>query len=329
MAYSPYSTSVMQFSRETTAGTVPTDMTDIWRGEFSMLEDTRERVIVAEQVGAFTQSERSYDAKLQAAWSQPSTPMTFEQVCHILEGGVKTATPSGSGPYVRVYNYPYTGTSVNTIKTYAFRGGSAIVAEDVYQSGYGFVESFEFSGSFGESWTMSSNWICQQMSAGVLTSGLSLDSVNEVLFPQTLLYIDASGGTIGTTQMSGVLMSASINVTTGLMPVPVGDGQLYYTTYKWTQPEVTFSLTLELEDSSVVADERDAYRANNIRLIRLKSTNAAGRIFQADMAAKYDNVGPYTNSDGNTTVTIDGHMVASAADSLALAFTITNGVATL
>jgi hypothetical protein len=61
-------------------------------------------------------------------------------------------------------------------------------------------------------------------------------------------------------------------------------------------------------------------------LIRLKSTNAVGRIFQADLAAKYDSVGPYTNSDGNTTVTLEGHGVASATDSLATTFTITNGV---
>lgn len=327
--YSPFSTSVMQFARESTAGTAPTDMTGIWRGEFSMLEDARERVIVAEQVGAFTQAERSYDARLQATWAQPSTPLTFEQVCHIFEGGIKTATPSGTGPYVRAYNYPYTGTSTNTIKTYTFRGGSAIVAEDVYQMSYGFCESFELSGSFGESWMMSSNWIGRQMSTATLTSGLSLQSVNTALFGQTLLYIDASGGTIGTTQVSGVLMSANLNVTTGLIPIPVGDGQLYYTGYKWTQPEITFSITMELEDSSAVADERTAYRADSIRLIRLKNTNAAGRILQIDLAGKYDSVGPYTNADGNTSVTFEGHAVASSTDSLSLTITVTNGVSSL
>lgn len=331
MAYVPYSTNVMQFVREATAGTIPTNMTDVWRGEFSMLEDTRERTIVEETVGSFFQAERVYDGKLQAAWSQPSTPLTFEQVCHIFEGGIKTATPAGTGPYVRTYNYPYTGTAVNTIKTYAFRGGSAVAAEDVYQMGYGFVESFELSGSFGEAWTMSSNWIGREMVAGTLTTDLTLPTVYEALFPQTLLYIDASGGTIGTTQATGVLMSASINVTTGLRIVPVGDGQLYYTTYKWTKPEATFSLTLELESSSVVADERDAYRVSggSVRLFRLKSTRDANHILQLDFAGKVDSVGDYTNSEGNTTVTFDGHMVASGTDSLSLTAIVTNQEATL
>ncbi len=292
-----------------------------------MLEDTRERAIVSENIGTFMQPERSYDGKIQAAWAQPSTPLTYEQVAHIFEAGIKTATPSGTGPYVRTYNYPYGGTTVNTIKTYTIETGSSVVAEDQYEGEFGFVESFELSGSFGESWMVSSNWICRQMQQTAKTTSLSAPSVNEALFPHTKLYIDASGGTIGTTQMTGVLMSAKINVTTGLKVVPVGDGQLYYVDYKWTQPEITYSVTLELEDSSVVADQRDNYRANSTLLFRLAITDST-RILNLDWAGKYDTVGDYTNSDGNTTVTLDGHAVASSTDSLSFTAALTNGVAT-
>lgn len=291
-----------------------------------MLEDTRERVIVSENVGTFMQAERSYDGKLEAAWAQPSTPMTYEQVAHIFEAGVKTATPTGTGPYVRTYNYPFGGTTVNTIKTYTIEAGSSIVGEDVYEMEYAFVESFELSGSFGESWNMSSNWIGRQMSEASFTSSLSLATVNECLFPHTKLYIDASGGTIGTTQATGVLMSASVNVTTGIQIVPVGDGNLYFAAHKWTQPEITYSLTLELEDSSVVADQRDAYRADSVQLFRLNITDGT-RILNLDWAGKHDSVGDYTNSNGNTTVTFDGHTVASSTDSLSFTAALTNGVA--
>lgn len=293
-----------------------------------MLEDTRERVVVQEQLGNFMQNERSYDGKLQAAWAQPSSPMTYEQVAHIFEAGIKTATPSGTGPYVRSYDYPYTGTSVNTIKTYTLETGSSTVAEDQYEAGFGFVESFELSGSFGEAWMMSSNWIFRQMVQNSRTASLAIPTVNEALFPHTKLYIDASGGTIGTTQMTGVLMSASVNVTTGLQIVPVGDGNLYYANYKWTQPEITFSLTLELEDSSVVADQRDSYRADDVLLFRLNITDGT-RILNLDWAGKYDSVGDYTDNDGNTTVTFDGHAVASSTDSLSFTASLTNGVATM
>jgi hypothetical protein len=40
-----------------------------------------------------------------------------------------------------------------------------------------------------------------------------------------------------------------------------------------------------------------------------------------------DTVGDYTNSEGNTTVTFDGHIVASGADSLSLTAIVTNQIA--
>lgn len=328
MAYSPYSNTQVQLGRESTAGTAVAATTK-FRGPFSMIEDARERTIVEEHIGAFVQAERSYDSLIAARWSQPSAPLTYEQVCHILEAGVKTATPSGTGPYTRTYNYPYSGTSVNTIKTYTIETGSATVSGDQHEMEYSFVEDFEFGGAFGEAWTMQSNWLGRQMTQTSMTGALSAPTVNEALFNHCLLYIDASGGTLGSTQKSGVLTAANIKVKTGLMQVPVGDGQLYATSHKWTQPEITFSITMELDDSSIVAAERVIYRANGTRLIRMKTSPSASLQFQIDLAAKYDSISDYENSDGNTTVTFEGHGVASSTDSLALTFTIINGVAAL
>lgn len=326
--YTPFSNSRTQLGREVTPGT-PVASTVIWRGAFSMIEDARERVIVEEQIGAFTQAERSYDASLLAHWNQPSTPLTYEQVVHILEAGVKTATPTGAGPYVRSYAYPFSGTTVNTIKTYTIETGSVSVASDQYEMEYGFVEDFEFSGTANESWMMQSTWAGRQMTQAAQTASLTVPTVNDCMFNKTTLTIDGTGGTVGLSTKSGVLMAANVRVRTGLMPVPVGDGNLYFASHKWTQPEITFSITLELEDASIVAQERVFYRSNAVRLIRLDNVGSATLGFRADLAAKYDNVGDYTNSDGNTTVTLEGHAVASSADSLAATFMITNGIAAL
>lgn len=324
--YSPYSNTKTQLGRESTAGTAVA-ATTIWRGPFSMIEDARERTIVEEQIGNFVSNERSYDSLISARWSQPATPLTYEQVCHILEAGVKTATPTGTGAVkTRVYNYPFSGTTVNTIRTYTIETGSATVASDQYEMEMAFVEDFEFAGAFGEAWTMQSNWLGRQMTQASFTTALTAPTVNDCLFNHTRLFIDASGGGIGTTEKAGVLTAANINVRTGLMQVPVGDGQLYSLDYKWTQPEITFSITMELEDSSIVAVERGIYRSNGTRLIRLRAAPTAALQFQIDMAAKYDSISDYENSDGNTTVTFEGHGVASSTDSLALTFTVLNSV---
>lgn len=327
MAYGAFDANKVQLGRETTAGTAVA-ATAIWRGEFSMLEDARERKIVEEQVGAFWSVERAYDANYLAKWQQPSIEMTYEQVLHILEAGVKTATPTGSGPYVYVYNYPASGVTVNTIKTYTIEAGNAIVTGDVREVEYCFVEDFEFTGKFGEAWMMQSNWLGRQMSASTFTAALTIPTVEQVLFNKTLLYIDASGGTIGTTVKSGVLMDASVKVKTGLVVVPVASGQLYFQTHKFAKkPEVTFSITIELEDTAgLVTAERAIWESNAVRLIRLKASGTGTSVFQLDMAAKYDAVGAYQNQDGDTVVTLTGHAVASTTDSLAFTTTVTNSL---
>ena len=59
------------------------------------------------------QAERTYFSKHMGRLAMPSTELTFEQVGHILEAGVKTATPTGSGTYTRAYAYP----TYNTVPT--------------------------------------------------------------------------------------------------------------------------------------------------------------------------------------------------------------------
>lgn len=330
MAYGPWSNNRVQLGRESTAGTAVA-ATDIWRGPFSMGEDARDRKIVDEQIGAFMQAERSYDAAYLAKWAQPSTELTFEQVCHILEAGVKTATPSGFGPYVYVYNYPYTGTSVNTIKTYTIETGSATITGDAREHEHCFVEDFEFSGKFGEAWMMKSNWVGRQQSAPItMTAALTAPTVEEAIFQKTALTIDATGGTISTTAKAGVLVEASIKVKTGLVIVPVANGQLYFHTYKWTQPEITFSLKVELEDTvGLVTAERAFHRSNTVRLFGLSCAGSGTSIFNQQWAGKYDKISDYENSDGNTTVTFEGHVVASATDSISYTATVTNSLAVI
>lgn len=325
MAYAPFSNNQIQLGREGTKGTVAAATTK-WRGPFSMPSDARTRNIVEEQIGAFMQAERSYDAAYLAKWAAPSCPLTYEQILHVLEAGVKTTTPSGGGPYTWLYSYPYTGVTVNTIKTYTVEAGSATITGDNQRMEFGFVEQFELSGKFGEAWMMQSNWLGRQLTPSItFTAGQAAPTVEEALFNKTVLSIGATGGAVA--QVNGVLMAAKITVKTGLIIVPVANGQLYFQDYKWTQPEIKFSITFELEDGAgTVTTERGIYNTNAVRLFRLKTTGSGSKSMQLDWAGKYDTFGDYTNASGDTTVTVDGHVVASSADSLAFAATIVNSI---
>lgn len=328
--YGAYTNNKVQFGRESTWGTGVAAST-IWRGPFSMIEDASQSQTVEENIGLLVQAERSYFTQHRGRLALPSTELTYEQFPHILEAGVGAATPSGTGTYTRLYEYP-TNNTVTTPKSYTIESYNTLATGDTVEMNGSLVEEFTYEANAQEAWKVSSTWFGKRPVATTPTSLSTLVSVEAAMLPMTLLYIDATGGTIGTTQKSGVLMGAQVRVRTGLVPVPVGDGSLSHSTYKWTRPEITFSITFELEQdgaNSIVAAERLAFRNKTVRLFRLANTGSGSKAFTNDFAGVYDSVGDYTNSNGNTTVQISGHVVYSQADTLFWSMTVVNSVATL
>ncbi len=327
MPYGTFSANQMQFGRETTAGTgVPA--TDIWRGVAIDIEDASEIVSVEEQVGLLVPTDRSYIGKLAAKLAIPETELTFEQFPHVLEAGVKTVTPTGPTPYVYTY-VPSLTTTPNTLKPYTWETGNT-VAGDGNEMAYSLVESFTLSGKQGEAWKVSSNWFGRQKVVAAMTGALVLDPVEVALFSKTKLYIDAVGGTIGTTQKTGTLLEASIEVTTGAVPVFSGDGNLYFASHKIVLPKFEFTITMELESGGQVAAQRAAKAAGTIQLFRLECPgSSADRKLVVDFAGRYTTVGSYSNSDGNTTVQLSGEATYSSTAALFYSFVVTNLLATL
>lgn len=324
MSYGPFSMNKIQLGRETTAGTAVA-ATSIWRGPATDIVDESEHVNADEDVGILVPTDREYIASQRATLAMPETELTFEQILHILEAGVKTAAPTGTGPYVYTYAFPLS-TTLNTIRTYTIETGNAVVG-DVNEMEYGFVEEFTLSGEAGASWMMSANWVGRRKSTTTFTGALSLVTVEPALFNKTKLYINDTGGTIGTTQVQGVMVSAEVNVVTGVVALMTGDGNLYFTSHKFVPPEITFSIKMELENNTgVVAAERAKWVAKSFRLVRLNLSGAGTSSINIDIAAKWLNVSEYENSDENTVVTFEGVGRYSSADALFATITVTNSV---
>lgn len=324
----PYN--VVQLGKEVTPGTAVA-ATTIWRGPFGSPEDTRIRKIKEEDVGYLVPAELSYDTRLGATLAMPASELTFEQLPHILEAGILTATP-GAGPgYSRAYAFPTT--TSRTIKTYTLEAGNRLVATDQAEFPYSFVSEFELSGKADEAWMMAATWQGQRWVNSTLTAALSIPSVEPALFGYTKLYVNDSGGTIGTTQIGGTLLEATIKVMTGIQYVPAGDGTLYPTAHKFVKPEITFTMAYELEEDtgvSFVAAERAKWVAKAGRLIRLHTPGSgATKDVKLDLFAIYDKFGAYENSDGNISVKVEGHCGYSSTDSLFFTATVLNALATL
>jgi hypothetical protein len=325
--YGSHSTNKIQMGRETTKGTaVAADI--IWRGEPAAIEDTSVIQRVVESIGLNLNSGRTFVAQKSASLRPPPTPATFEHLPHLLAAGVEDASPSGAGPYTYDYAPSLTATP-NAVATYTIESGNAI-AGDGAEMEYSFVSALNLTGEIGGSWMMQPTWMGRQRTEAAMTGGLSVVAVEEILFGKTSLYIDATGGTIGSTQKTGVLQKAAINLEqTGLVPLFSADGALYFTSHKWTPPRLTFSITIELESGGVVAAERAFLQSQAFRLFRLRSSGTSNRQMTIDFAGKYTSIGDYENSNGNTVVTFNGEADYSSSDSLFFNFVIINNLSAL
>jgi hypothetical protein len=304
--------------------------TTVWRGVFGGFDDTRERQTTQEDVGTMASAERTADTKIMATVPMPQTTLTFEQILHVLEASMGQVTPTGSGPYTYAYSVAL-GATPPTIRPYTLRVGNVLAPADIKIIPGCWVQEWTMSGEAGGFWTIEATWQGQRGINGSFTPAIALPAVQDAIFSNTNLYIDASGGAIGTTQISGVLIGATIKYSSGIEWVPPGDGTLYPTRIKIGRPRVTYTLKLELEETggvNRVAQQRAAFENNTLQLIRLQCAGTSGRTIRWDIAARHDSIGAYEkNGETNTVVTIEGHADYSAADTLMFGVTVINSLA--
>lgn len=325
MPYASWPYNLCQLGQETAAGTVVA-ATTLWRGPFGGFTDDRTREVIEEDIGTLARAERSYDGFLAAGVPMPETGMTFEQYPHILQGSMGKVTATGTGTFVRAYKVP-TDDTVPNLQTYTLILGNKVATTDVRAIPYAYVADWEAKGEAGGNWAISANWKGARYTAGTFAT-VALPVVEDMVFAKTKLFIDALGGTIGTTQKLGVLLGATIKYTSNIEMVPVGDGGLYAIAHKMGKPSVNFTLKLEVEQSagvSLVAQERAFMDSNTPRLIRLENLGSGSKKVQWDLAARYDNFGPYEKQgEQDTACTIEGHCDYNAAADLFFACTVSN-----
>jgi hypothetical protein len=261
----------VQLFKEQTKG-VPGPATTIWRGPAGTLEDTRAIKFIPEDVGVISGTDRTTTRKLSGALLMETVEATFEQLPHILEMGVKlvtTGAADGSGAG-KIYTYTFPTTSANNFRTYTIETGDN---QEVEEMEFCYVSDFTLTGGETEGWTMGANIIGRQVSLSSFTTAATLPTVEEIVFGKTKLYIDAIGGTFGTTLKSNTLLSAQLSYKSGYVPKFTADGNLYFSFVQTTMPEAVLNLTFEHDTTSTA--EKVNWRAETARKIRLIATGSA------------------------------------------------------
>jgi len=270
------------------------------------LEDQREIVFPAEDVGLLSGTDRQYTPKLLGAITMEGEA-TFEQAPYFFEAGIDNTAPttdSGSG-YIYTYTLPTTAQKYP--RTYTIEGGDDTEAEEME---FSFVKEFTLSGNAGEAWMLSSNWTGRQVSTSTFTpsSDTPIPTVEDALFSKTTLYIDETSDTIGTTAKSNTLLNASLKVVTGFKEVPTADGNLYYSLVKQVAPEVTLEITFE-HDGTATA-EKAKWRAGTARQIRLNCLGSAltssgthtYKTLRVNLAGKWEKFDKIDEQNGNDVI---------------------------
>lgn len=299
--------SKLQLGGESTPGTAVA-ATAVWRGK-GMLEDTRKVNFPEENVGAIAGYTRSNVTQLGAKLSMEAVPATFEQLPYLFCASVKSVTTGAAdgGGTDKIYAYPaHALAALNTIKTYTIEGGDDQQAEEME---YSFVDTLKLAGKAGEALMMSADWIGRQVSLSTYTGALTPPTVEDMLVSQGKLYIDAIGGTMGSTQKSGTLLGIDLNLKSGWIPVLTTDGALYFTFIKATPPEIVCTLTFEHETTSVA--EKANWRSQTARQIQVKiegnnvgtpGTTYSKKTLLLNMVGKWESFSKLDEQDGNDIV---------------------------
>jgi len=321
----------LQLGDENTAGT-PVAATAIWRG-MGVIHDQREVIFPEEDVGILGGTTRSYIARVWTDLTMDSVEATYEQLPYIFEAGVAIETPTQDGTGSDyIYNYVAPTTAQNTIRTYTIEGGDDQQAEEF---DYAFVKHFNLSGEAQGALMVTADWIGRATSNTTFSSP-SLVSVEEILVNDGTLYIDAGGGTIGTTEVSDTLFGVDLDWTTGLQEYWAVDGSTDFSLHKFTTDEIVLTLTYEHNASAVT--EKAAYRAGTTRLVRLQfegsAVNTAGTTYSnktmiIDLAGVYEDWSALEDRDGNDVVNATLRVRYSSTDTLKADVTIVNEVSAL
>lgn len=312
-----------QLGREVTAGTAVA-ATTYWTGPTTKT-DGSVITIVQEAIGQYADRGTTYLADLGVqGLTMENHPLNLEEILHIFEAGVDEVTPTGNDPYTYEYILPG-GSTDAAVQTYTIEAGDSVQAEEM---AYCIVTSFTISGGKNAALMAQANWQGRQWGTSTFTGALTVPTVEPIIFNTGALYLDDSGGTVGTTQVSSSFTSFTLTVQTGLGVFQTADGNLYFTAEKRINPSWTLAITAEHTSDWNISNERGNFRNRTMRLVQCDFTGTSSRQLTIDGAGIWTSFSD-GDADGNAIINATMQGVNSSTDSLFLTTTIINGLASV
>ncbi len=301
----------IQLGKEVTPGTAVATTTR-WRGGASMLDDQRKIEEIEEWIGIIDGADRTAVVQLLGMLALDEVPATAEQFQYLpvlAFGGSVTGSADGSGTD-KIYTTNIPTTAKPTAVPYTIQGGDDF---EVEQMEYTVCTKLSLKWAMGQTLRMSGTLMGRQVArlGTGFSAGASIPSVGAGEFPaqRGKIYLDAIGGTYGTTQISNLLIAGQVDFEVYWQPVFTMDGNLYYSYPSYRGHKVSGQLSY-LHDTGADGNtgEMVDFRAQTPELLRLDfsgdavatpGTTYSTRKIIVDLPIKYLNPGPLGEDNGN------------------------------
>lgn len=260
---------VLQAGAEGTAGTLAaaTHVVDHTPGTGQVSRDISK--IKVTNAGSYASMHRSY-AGQEVTTVSYTAPATYDRLVtpflQVLNG---TAAASGTAAN-KTWSFTTISDTTDDLASYSFELGGPNWPS-VYKVAGVKATSLEINITHDQPWEYTYEGVGMAVTVGTaVTSGLSLPStLVDILGTNTKVYVDTAGGTIGTTQLTGVVVSASISLGTGMTARHTLDGQAYpYRIARSGRRSVEAKLVIEYASQT----EYTAWAADTERLVRIEAT---------------------------------------------------------
>ncbi len=254
--------------------------------------------------------------------------LSYEDAPYWLDSIFGQASPSGGGPYVRAYLGMLGTLPARRVMTLV-KGQTTPVAH-VYGLTSALITTATFKLESGQPFKYDFDWVGKNIVTSAF-GALSDRTQTPILAPDFSLYIDAVGGTIGSTQITSTWYAAELKVTTNA-DVHYGIGSL--NPANWHEGpdgwDVSLKMTLEFDATNAKA-MLDAIIGSSLlqKQIRMKALNGTN-ICQFDIAGSFLKSPPiHTDKDGVVTLEFEMTGLYNTALGNFIKASSTNSVAAL
>lgn len=191
-----------------------------------------------------------------------SSDELIEWLLVTLKGGVTPTTPGGA-TNARLWTFVPGATALDSLTMRYNDGANPWVAAGIRG------DRMTIDGSVEGDNTVALELFGQSKVAGALTGGLTDRDINYMLGWQTNLYIEALGGTPGTTQLSTSMLNWHVEIGNGLARRYYANNSQNAGAIAISELDVTAQITFEASDAAALT-EFNNWNSDTSRLVRLE-----------------------------------------------------------